>query len=125
MGTGGLAPTFGAPGLLATGGGVGFGFVDNGGAFGAVELAGAGTWADPFVDVDDVFFHGAAEPLEGAIPGKTATGLAEGSATIDFTAAFADGATGAVGAGAIEGGRRFAGSGGGGGAGVALGTNSR
>lgn len=112
-----MAPTFGAPGLLATGGGPGLGFDATGGlgasALPGRELVGVVS-LDPFVAaVVAVFFHGVAEPFDGAMPGKTAIGFAEGSAEMDFGAALAAGA-----AGVTETGRRFAGGGGGGGGGT-------
>ena len=87
-GTGGFAPTFGgaaAPGFAANGGGPGFGFGAGGGALDTRELVGRElvgvvSCEDPFVPVDAVFFHGAADPFAGIIPGKTATGFADGSA---------------------------------------------
>ena len=99
--------------MLPIGGGAGFGFVPIGGGFAASELPGlddVGVWSaeESCVAADAVRFQGAADPLEGAIPGKTATGLAEGFAVT----ALAAGA-----AGTIEGGRLFAAGGGGGGGG--------
>lgn len=118
VGTVGLPGAFGAPGLLARGGGPGLGFTAGGGAFVArelvgLELAGVLPLEAPFV-VAAVFFHGVAEPLEGAMPGNTATGFADGSAVNAFAGAFATGAADAAGAGGI---RRPAGGGGGGGGG--------
>jgi len=88
VGIGGFPGIFGAVGLVATGGG-GAGFFPTGGGGGAGfipgvldgrELAGV----EP-VDAAGVFFHGAAAPLEGAIPGNTDTGFAEASAVRDWT----------------------------------------
>lgn len=112
-GVGGLLPAFG---LAATGGGPGFVLAAiGGGTLPAVELCGV------FDGVAVVFFHGVAEPLEGAIPGNTETGLADTSAATDVNlVAGVDEGLGASGAG-----RR---RGGGGGAGADLGfggTNSR
>lgn len=67
--TGGLAATTGGLGLAATGGG----------ALPAIELDGrelAGESSGVELVPVTVFFQGVAEPLAGAIPGKTATGLA-------------------------------------------------
>lgn len=136
-GTGGLAPTFGgAPGFAAKGGGPGFGFGAGGGPLDASELTGREfvgvvSLDDPFVPIDAVFFQGAADPFEGTIPGKTATGFADGSAVIGFgnvLAVEAVGVTGVTGAAGAVGGTRRPPGGGGGGAGAALGfggTSSR
>ena len=135
-GTGGFPPTFGgagAPGFAAKGGGPGFGFGAGGGAFDASELlgrelVGVVSTEEPFVPVDAVFFQGAADPFAGIIPGKTATGFAEGSAVIGFGKVLdAAGAAGAAAAaGATGGGRRPAGGGGGAGAAFGFGgTSSR
>lgn len=143
VGTGGLPGIFGgAPGLAATGGAGGFGLVATGGGGpGLLPIVLDGR--DPIGVVppeessppeEMLFFHGAAEPLEGAIPGKTDTGLAEAFAATDlraaaegvgFPGAAAAGAEGA--AGDAGGGRRAAGGGGGGGAATLGlgGTNSR
>lgn len=122
VGTGGLP---GTPGLLAIGGGPGLGFAATGGGFEAIappglDAAGVASAEEPFVAVEVVRFHGAADPLAAAIPGKTATGFAEGSAETAFAAAV----------GTTEGGRLFAGGGGGGGGGASAalgfgGTSSR
>lgn len=108
-----------------------------GGGFAPSELEGrefAGVlFNDPLADAARGFFQGAAEPFEGARPGKTATGLAEASADTDFTEmvgavglkAGVVGVETAATVGAEGGGGR---AGGGGGAGVALvfgGTSSR
>jgi len=88
VGMGGLPGTFGAVGLEATGGG-GAGFFPTGGAGGgglvpAVldgrEFIGVGP-----AEATGVFFHGATEPLDGAIPGNTDTGFAEAFAVRDCT----------------------------------------
>lgn len=131
-GTGGLPPTLGGTlGLLATGGGgPGLGFGAGGGGFDAIELVGLELTGVLSVDeplaLEDnaacVFFQGAADPLAGIIPGNTATGFAEGSATTDFVAGFTAGAAATAGAAGAAGGRRAAGGGGGGGgAGAAFG----
>ena len=91
--TAGFAPGAGGLGLDATGGG----------GFGANELAGR-ELAGEASELEGVFFHGAADPLAGPIPGKTETGLADASADVDTAAT--------LGAGAFRGG-------GGGAAGVA------
>lgn len=121
VGTGGFAPPtaggLGAPGLLVKGGGAGLGFepTGGGGGFPASELPGrelAGvTWLDGAGD----FFHGVAEPFEGAIPGKTATGFADAFAVTGFGTIL--GAAGAAGAAGILGPPPPAGGGGGGGGG--------
>lgn len=77
-------------GFDAIGGGEGLGLVAiGGGCFAANELDGredAGVlFDDPVADPLIGFFQGAAEPLVGARPGKTATGLADTSAVTDFT----------------------------------------
>jgi len=88
VGTGGLPGNFGAIGLEATGGG-GAGFFPTGGAVGgglppAVldgrEFIGVGV-----AEAIGVFFHGAAVPLDGPIPGNTDTGFAEAFAVRDCT----------------------------------------
>jgi hypothetical protein len=140
VGTGGLPGNLGAVGLEATGGG-GAGFFPTGGAGGG-GLAPAVLDGREFIGVAPVeatgaFFHGAAVPLDGAIPGNTDTGFAEAFAMRDCTlilaccvgAAAGFGATigAAAGAGGAEGGaggRRATG----GGAGAAFGfggTSSR
>jgi hypothetical protein len=117
LGTGGFPGTLGA-GLLPTGG-VGFGLVaTGGGGFGASELPGrelAGESSDD--DAVGVFFHGVADPLAAAMPGKTDTGLADalavtGAARVVFeaaggpgTALFRAGGGGAAAAGAGAGSR--------------------
>lgn len=83
---GGLVPL----GFDATGGGTGLGLVaTGGGGFTPNELEGrelAGVVLDdPLADTAVGFFQGAAEPFDGARPGKTATGLADASAANDFT----------------------------------------
>ena len=104
---GGPRPALGAIGggfgLVATGGPGGFGTGD-----GLAEL-GSGVAG---------FFHGVAEPLEGTMPGKTETGLADAFAATELNDGFgADGLASGVGRGR---------AGGGGGAGAALGgTSSR
>jgi hypothetical protein len=121
LGTGGLPGTFGPVlGLEATGGG-GAGFFPTGGAGGG-GLAPAVLDGREFtgvvpVEATGVFFHGAAVPLDGAMPGNTDMGFAEAFAVRDCTlilaccvgAAAGFGATtGAVGG---AGGRRVAGGG--------------
>jgi hypothetical protein len=88
VGIGGLVGSLPPVGFDATGGGEGLGFVaTGGGGFVASELEGrelAGVLSsDPLADA--AFFQGAAEPFEGARPGKTATGLADASADTDLT----------------------------------------
>jgi len=126
---GGLPGTFGPVGLEATGGG-GAGFFPTGGGGGGLPpavLDGREFTGVAPAEATGVFFHGAAEPLDGAMPGNTDMGFAEASAARDCTlnlacAAVGFGATtGAVGG---AGGRRAAG----GGAGAAFGfggTRSR
>lgn len=103
--TGGLG---GAPGFAATGGGFGL-FATGGGGPRAIELEGlelAGVLSvEPLVALG-AFFHGVADPLDGAIPGKTDTGFADESAATDLigTLATAVGAGGAGGAAGAEGG---------------------
>jgi len=86
VGTGGFPGIFGAVGLDATGGG-GAGFFPTGGAGGAgfvpTELDGREVAGVVPVDAAGALFHGAAAPLEGAIPGNTDTGFAEASAVRD------------------------------------------
>lgn len=129
LGTGGFPGGFGAPGLAPTGGGAGFGFVATGGGglpppteLLGRELAGL-SW------VAAGFFHGVADPLDGAIPGNTETGFAEASAAIALTVGFGTVAgVGLVAAGAAgaEGGRRRLGGGGGAAGAFGFGgTNSR
>jgi len=118
----------GTPGFAATGGG--FGLFAIGGGLAARELAGlelAGVLSDKVFDVSSDFFQGIAEPLDGPMPGKTDTGLADESATTDLTTAGAGVGPEAMvaTAGVVGGGRRF---GGGGGATAAFGlggTSSR
>jgi len=101
----------------------------------AIELEGlelAGVVSDEPLVAPGAFFHGVADPLDGAIPGKTDTGFADESAATGLigTLAAEVGAgvdfSGVGAAASIEGGgRRF---GGGGGAAAALGlggTSSR
>ena len=132
--TGGLPPAGlatggfgGAPGFAATGGGFGL-FATGGGGLPPTELEGlelGGVLSDEPLLAPGAFFHGVADPLDGAIPGKTDTGLADESAVTDLIGALATevgagvgfGAMGVV-VGAEGGGRRF---GGGGGATAALG----
>lgn len=90
MGIGGLGGGLPLLGFDATGGGAGLGLVaTGGGGFTPNELEGrelAGVLlGDPLADAAGGFFQGAAEPFEGARPGKTATGLADTSAANDFT----------------------------------------
>jgi len=143
VGIGGLPPTGlaagfgGAPGFAAIGGGLGL-FAIGGGGLAARELPGlelAGVLLDEALAVPGVFFHGVADPLDGPMPGKTDTGLADESATTDLTGTLAAAAGAGVGlevvitgVGVTEGGRRFGGGGGGGGAAAAFGfggTSSR
>jgi hypothetical protein len=115
VGTEGFPGGFGATGFAAKGG-AGFGLTaTGGGGLPPIELAGlefAGVVSVDSCEATENFFHGVAEPLEGAIPGNTETGLAAESAATEPT-------------GTLGIGRRF---GGGGGAEVALGlggTSSR
>ena len=96
------------------------------------ELVGVVSREDPLVPVEAVFFQGAADPLEGIIPGKTATGLADGSAVTGLGnvrgVAWVAEAVEEIGAAGAAGGTRRPAGGGGGGAGAALGlggTSSR
>lgn len=130
VGIGGLPGGLGTPGFEARGGADGLGLAATGGGglpareLDGLELAGLSSDA-----VDDTFFHGVADPLEGAMPGKTDTGLAEESAATDLMDCLAD----EIGVGFTEGeadvaeggGRRFGGGGGGGGAFAWGGTSSR
>jgi hypothetical protein len=88
VGTGGLPGIFGAVGLEATGGG-GAGFFPTGGAGGGglapVLLGGREFIGVAPTEATGAFFHGAAVPLDGAIPGNTDTGLAEAFAVRDCT----------------------------------------
>lgn len=85
LGTGGLPGNFGAVGLEATGGG-GAGFFPTGGGGGLApvldgrEFIGVGP-----AEATGAFFHGAAVPLDGTIPGNTDTGFAEAFAVRDCT----------------------------------------
>lgn len=104
LGTGGLPGALGAPGLLPIGGAGGLGLFATGGGGGfparelpGRELTGVLPLDESFVAVDAVFFQGAAEPLEGVMPGNTATGLACMSAAMDLGVIFAVGAAGAGG----------------------------
>lgn len=90
VGIGGFPGTFGppGPGFAATGGG-GLGFeATGGGGLGAKELDGRELAGLESVDAPllacGVFFHGAAEPFDGPIPGKTAMGFADASAVTDL-----------------------------------------
>jgi hypothetical protein len=94
----------------------GFGLVAIGGPGGLIssELEGREVGAEA-LDATGVFFHGAADPFEGTMPGKTAIGLLDGSADTELAKGF----------GAAEDAGRL-GGGGGAGAGAALGgTSSR
>jgi hypothetical protein len=81
LGTGGFAPA---------GGGIP-GFAPGAGGFGLAPGAGGGAGLLPITldgrelssDAAGDFFHGVAEPLDGAIPGKTDTGLADAFAVSD------------------------------------------
>lgn len=126
VGTGGLPPTggLGAPGFEPTGGGgAGLGFVPTGGG-GFAPVAGV-----PFELEAASFFHGVAEPFEGAIPGKTETGFADALAATGFGgAALTPAGFAASGGFAAPPGVGLAGGGGGGGAATAFGlrgTSSR
>jgi len=130
VGIGGLPGGLVAPGFAATGGGITFGFVATGGgglAFSALEgleLVGV-VFAESLVGAAG-FFQGVAEPLEGASPGKTATGLADASAITDLTAGVIFGAAAVASAAGVDGGRRRAGGGGAAGGALGfLGTSSR
>jgi len=79
----------------------------------------AGVLSDDALDAPGVFFHGVADPLDGPMPGKTDTGLADESAITDLTGTLIV----AVGIGiglevvvaaaeVVVGGRRFGGGGG-------------
>lgn len=100
LGTGGFAPTLGgAPGFAPTTGG--FGFVPTGGgaAFPAPSaLAGRELPGESSPALLTFFFHGAADPFAGPIPGNTDTGFACTSATL------APALTGALGGGGLRGG---------------------
>ena len=121
----GFPGIFGAPGFAASGG-PGLGLAAIGG--GALGIPAADDGRElfglvlAFEGVD--FFQGVAEPLEGAMPGKTDTGLADASAVTvdDFVVEVA------VDFGVLGGGRRPAGGGRDAAAAAALGlggTNSR
>jgi len=88
-GTGGLPGTFAAPGLAPTGGGLGFTATGGPGGFGADTLE---IWEPP-LDIDG-FFHGVGDPLEGPMPGKTETGLADASADTEATIGLGAGGAG-------------------------------
>lgn len=134
-GTGGLPGTFGPVGLEATGGG-GAGFFPIGGAGGGglppAVLEGREFMGVGPAEATGVFFHGAAEPLDGAMPGNTDMGFAEAFAVSDCTLILACCVGTAVGFGATTGAAGGAGGrrpmGGGAGAGAAFGfggTSSR
>jgi len=130
VGTGGLPGGLTAPGFVATGGGAGFGFVAiGGGGFAPSELEGrepAGVVSAESVAEFACLFHGVAEPFGGMRPGKTATGLADASATTDLTVTATLGAAGTEDTAGTEGGGLRAGGGGAaGGARGFLGTSSR
>lgn len=118
VGTAGLPGGACTPGFAPTGGGAGLGFEPTGGG-GALppatltgrELAGVVAREEPFVPDEDegVFFQGAGNPFEAAMPGKAATGLAEGLAVTEW-------AVGALGAAGTALGAAGGGGGGGGGA---------
>lgn len=119
----------GALGFAATGGG-GFGlFATGGGGLLAIELDGlepTGVLSDEPLVGPGAFFHGVADPLDGAMPGKTDTGFADESATTDLICNLATVVGTVEGVAEVEGGARRLG--GGGGAPVALGfggTSSR
>ena len=111
--------------MAPTGGGPGLGFAaTGGGGLPAAELDGLELAGVPELDVSvDAagFFHGAAEPLPAAMPGKTDTGLALTLAVTDCRATLALGAGAAAGlaTGVVAAGTgRLAGGGGGGGGGA-------
>lgn len=87
VGTGGLLGTLGA-GLDPTAGAGGFGFTPTGGG-GLLARELDGRESESSVVVNGVFFHGAADPLAGAIPGNTDTGFADALAVSDWTGTFA------------------------------------
>jgi hypothetical protein len=142
VGMGGLPPAGlatggfgGMPGFAAIGGGFGLFATGGGGLPPPTELEGlelGGVLSDEPLVAPGAFFHGVADPLDGAIPGKTDTGLADESAATDLIGTLATEVGAGVGFGAVGvpadvvgGGRRF---GGGGGATAALGfggTSSR
>lgn len=130
VGIGGFPGGLAAPGFAATGGGGAFGFAaTGGGAFTPTELEGrefAGVISAESLVKPAGFFQGAAEPFEGIMPGKTATGLADTSAAIDLTVIATLGAAGVEDTvGTDGGGLRAGGGGGAGGPRGALGTSSR
>jgi hypothetical protein len=88
VGMGGLPGIFGPVGLEATGGG-GAGFFPIGGAGGGglnpAVLDGREFIGVAPTEATGAFFHGAAVPLDGAIPGKTDTGFADAFAVRDCT----------------------------------------
>lgn len=86
VGTGGLPGSLGPVGLEATGGG-GAGFFPIGGGGGLVPavLDGREFIGVTPTEAGSAFFHGAAVPLDGPIPGNTDTGFAEASAVSDCT----------------------------------------
>jgi hypothetical protein len=113
VGIGGC-PTFfgggGGAGLTAT---EGFGLVAIGGPGGLIssELEGREVGAEA-LEATGAFFHGVADPFEGPMPGKTATGLLDTSADTELVTFGGIGAAGRLGGG------------GGAGAGAALGGKS-
>jgi hypothetical protein len=86
VGTGGLPGNFGAAGLEATGGGgAGFFPIGGGGGLDPAVLDGREFIGVAPVEATGDFFHGAAVPLDGPIPGNTDTGFAEAFAVRDCT----------------------------------------
>ena len=118
------------PGFAATGGGATFGLVaTGGGGFAPSELEGrefAGVLPVDSLAKPAGFFQGVAEPFEGIMPGKTATGLADALAVTDDTVTATLGAAGGEGITGVDGGSLRAGGGGAaGGARGFWGTSSR
>ena len=92
----------GGAGLVETGG---FGLMATGGPGGLIssELEGREAGAEALDTAGD-FFHGAADPLEGPIPGNTAIGLLDASVDKELAKGFgAAGAAGLLGGGGGEG----------------------
>jgi hypothetical protein len=86
VGMGGLPGNFGAVGLEATGGGgAGFFPIGGGGGLAPAVLGGREFIGVAPTEATGALFHGAAVPLDGAIPGNTDTGFAEASAASDCT----------------------------------------
>lgn len=111
VGTGGLLVVVVLVGGFAAIGGVGVGLVFTAIGGGCLTVVLAEKASEPAAAGAGVFFQGTAVPFPGAIPGKTATGLASALAIIEesfcigvFVAGAGLGAVAALGFGALGGG---------------------